>query len=86
MLWTIAVILFILWILGFFVIHVGGGLIHILLVIAVIVIIYRLVTGRPARRLEGVHLAAATPLLGVMLPSAIRSELEGGGSILHPSA
>ena len=30
MLWTIAVILFILWILGFFVVHVGGGLIHIL--------------------------------------------------------
>ena len=47
MLWTIAVILFILWILGFFVVNVGGGLIHILLVIAVIVIIYRLVTGRP---------------------------------------
>jgi uncharacterized protein DUF5670 len=47
MLWTIAVILFILWILGFFVVHVGGGLIHLLLVIAVIVIIYRLVTGRP---------------------------------------
>jgi hypothetical protein len=46
MLWTIAVILFILWILGFS-LHVGGGLIHILLVIAVIVIIYRLVTGRP---------------------------------------
>jgi hypothetical protein len=47
MLWTIAVILFILWILGFLVVHVGGGLIHLLLVIAVIVIIYRLVTGRP---------------------------------------
>ena len=47
MLWTIAVILFILWILGFFVVHVGGGLIHLLLVIAVIVIVYRLVTGRP---------------------------------------
>jgi hypothetical protein len=46
MLWTIAVILFILWILGF-ALHVGGGLIHILLVIAVIVIIYRLFTGRP---------------------------------------
>jgi len=28
-------------------VHVGGGLIHLLLVIAVIVIIYRLVTGRP---------------------------------------
>ena len=47
MLWTIAVILLILWVLGFSVVHVGGGLIHILLVIAVIVIIYRLITGRP---------------------------------------
>ncbi|HET7710956.1 MAG TPA: lmo0937 family membrane protein [Gemmatimonadaceae bacterium] len=47
MLWTIAMVLLILWILGFFVVNVGGGLIHILLVIAVIVIIYRLVTGRP---------------------------------------
>jgi len=47
MLWTIAVILFILWILGFFIVNVGGGLIHLLLVIAVIVIVYRLVTGRP---------------------------------------
>jgi hypothetical protein len=46
MLWTIAVILFILWLLGFFVVHVGGGLIHVLLVIAVIVIVYRLVTGQ----------------------------------------
>lgn len=47
MLWTIAVILVILWILGFFVVNVGGGLIHLLLVIAVIVIVYRLITGRP---------------------------------------
>jgi Family of unknown function (DUF5670) len=47
MLWTIAVILFILWALGFFVVHVGGGLIHLLLVIAVIVVVYRLITGRP---------------------------------------
>jgi hypothetical protein len=46
MLWTIAVILFILWLLGAFVIHVGGGLIHLLLVIAVIVILYRLITGQ----------------------------------------
>jgi hypothetical protein len=48
MLWTIAVILFILWLLGFAVFHVAGGLIHILLVLAVIAIIWRLVTGRPA--------------------------------------
>jgi uncharacterized protein DUF5670 len=46
MLWTIAVILFVLWLLGAFVVHVGGGLIHLLLVIAAVVIVYRLVTGR----------------------------------------
>ena len=45
MLWTIAVILLVLWILGFS-FHVAGGLIHLLLVIAVIVVIIRLVTGR----------------------------------------
>lgn len=47
MLWTIAIILFILWILGFTVFHLGA-IIHLLLVVAVIVIIYRLVTGRSA--------------------------------------
>ncbi|HEY7806666.1 MAG TPA: lmo0937 family membrane protein [Croceibacterium sp.] len=46
MLWTIAVILVILWLLGFLAFHIGGGLIHILLVLAVIVIIWQLVTGR----------------------------------------
>ena len=48
MLWTIAVILFVLWLLGFAVLHVGGGLIHLLLVLAVIAVVWRLVTGRPA--------------------------------------
>lgn len=46
MLYAIAVVLLILWLLGFVVFHVAGGLIHLLLVIAVIVVIYRLVTGR----------------------------------------
>ena len=46
MLWTIAVVLLVLWALGFFAFHFGGGLIHILIVIALIVIVYRLVTGR----------------------------------------
>jgi hypothetical protein len=46
MLFTIALVLFILWALGFFAFHVGGGLIHALLVIAVIVIVYQLITGR----------------------------------------
>ena len=46
MLMTLAIVLIILWALGFFAIHVGGSLIHLLLVLALIVIIYRLVTGR----------------------------------------
>jgi hypothetical protein len=46
MLWTLAVILLILWALGFLAFHVGGGLIHLLLVLAVIVIIWNLVAGR----------------------------------------
>ena len=46
MLWTIALILVILWLLGFFAFHVGSGLIHILLVIAIIVILVRLIQGR----------------------------------------
>jgi len=45
MLWTIAVILVVLWLLGV-VIHIGGGLIHLLLVIAIIVVLVRLFTGR----------------------------------------
>ena len=45
LLWLIIVILLILW-LGGFALHVGGGLIHLLLVIAVIVLIFQLVTGR----------------------------------------
>jgi hypothetical protein len=48
MLLTIAIILFILWVLGAFVVHVGGGLIHLLLVIAIIVVIWNFVTGRRA--------------------------------------
>ncbi len=46
MLWTIIVILLVLWLLGAFVVPVGGSLIHILLVIAVIVLIINLVSGR----------------------------------------
>jgi hypothetical protein len=44
---TIAVILFILWILGFGVFHVAGGLIHILIVLAIIAAIVHFVRGRP---------------------------------------
>ena len=46
MLWTLAVILFVLWALGFLAFHVGGGLIHLLLVVALIVVVVRLIQGR----------------------------------------
>jgi len=46
MLGTIAAILVVLWLLGFFAFHVAGGLIHLLLVIAVIMVIMHFVTGR----------------------------------------
>ena len=45
MLWTIVVILFVLWLLGF-TMHVAGGLIHLLLVIALVVVVVRLLQGR----------------------------------------
>jgi hypothetical protein len=45
MLWTIFVILVVLWLLGF-TLHIGGGLIHILLVVAVVVLIFNLISGR----------------------------------------
>lgn len=46
MLWTVMLILVILWALGAFVVPVGGGLIHLLLVIAVVVLIFQLLSGR----------------------------------------
>lgn len=46
LLWTIIAILLILWLLGGFVIPTGGALIHVLLVIALIVLVYQLLTGR----------------------------------------
>ena len=45
MLWTIVAVLVVLWLLGL-VGNIGGGLIHALLVIAVIVVIYNVITGR----------------------------------------
>lgn len=47
MIWTIIGILVILWLIGF-IANIGGGLIHIILVVAAIVLVYQLVTGRRA--------------------------------------
>jgi len=46
MLWTIAVVLVVLWLLGMVTSYTLGGFIHVLLVIAVIVIIIRLIQGK----------------------------------------
>jgi hypothetical protein len=45
MLWTIFAILLVLWLVGLLA-HIGGGLIHLLLVVAAIVLIFNLLTGR----------------------------------------
>jgi hypothetical protein len=50
MLYTIAVVLVVLWLLGFVIFPMGGGLIHILLVLALIAIVYQLMTGRRLAR------------------------------------
>lgn len=45
MLWTIFIIVLVLWLLGFS-FHVAGGLIHILLVVALAMLVFNLITGR----------------------------------------
>ncbi len=45
MLWTIFVVLLILWLLGFS-LHIGAGLIHLLLVVALVVLVINLLSGR----------------------------------------
>jgi hypothetical protein len=46
MLWIIAAVLVVLWLLGFIVFHVSSWLIHLLLVVALIVIVINLLKGR----------------------------------------
>lgn len=46
MLWTVMAVLLILWLIGVVALPTAGALIHILLVVALIVLIYQLVTGR----------------------------------------
>jgi hypothetical protein len=47
MLWTVFVILLVMWLLGFS-FHIAGGLIHLLLVVALVVLVVNLLTGRGA--------------------------------------
>ena len=45
LLWTVLVVLVVLWLIGF-VAGIGGGLIHLLLVVAVIILVFNLLSGR----------------------------------------
>jgi Family of unknown function (DUF5670) len=45
MLWTVFVVVLVLWLLGFS-FHIAGGLIHLLLVVALIVLVFNLISGR----------------------------------------
>lgn len=45
MLWTVVVILLVLWLVGLLA-HIGGALIHLLLVVAAIVLVFNLISGR----------------------------------------
>jgi hypothetical protein len=46
MLWTVAVVLLVLWVLGMVSAHTMGGLIHILLVVAIVSVLVRVIQGR----------------------------------------
>jgi uncharacterized membrane protein YtjA (UPF0391 family) len=48
LIWTLIVILFVLWLIGLL-LHIGGGLIHIILVVCVILLVINLLSGRGAR-------------------------------------
>jgi hypothetical protein len=46
MLFTLAVIFLVLWVLGFSVFHLAGALIHVLLIVAIIVVLIRIIRGK----------------------------------------
>lgn len=48
MLWTIAIVLLVLWLLGLMTSYTLGGFIHLLLVIAIIAVLFRVIQGRRA--------------------------------------
>jgi hypothetical protein len=48
LLWALAVLFFVMWLLGFTAFHIGGGFIHLLLVLAVAVVLINIISGRRA--------------------------------------
>ena len=51
-LWSVVVVLVVLWLIGFLA-HIAGGFVHLLLIVALIVLLYNLFAGRRARRASG---------------------------------
>lgn len=80
MLWTIFVVLLILWLLGF-IGHFGGGLIHILLVIAVIVLIFNLVAAAFGLRLATCSSVAVPRFFEPCAPAMLASSFTGKGRL-----
>jgi len=48
LLWALAVLFFVMWLFGFAAFHIGGGFIHLLLVLAVAVVLINIISGRRA--------------------------------------
>jgi hypothetical protein len=48
LIWSLVVLLFVLWLIGF-IAHIGGGFVHLLLIVAVVMIVINLISGRGAR-------------------------------------
>ena len=67
MLWTIFVILLVLWLLGLVSSYTLGGFIHILLVIAIVVLILQLISGRRAYNVSNVEAMKPAGIIGIIL-------------------
>ncbi len=50
-LWSVVVVLVVLWLIGFLA-HIAGGFVHLLLIVALLVLLYNLFAGRRARRVS----------------------------------
>ncbi len=80
MLWTIAVILIVLWLLGLVTSYTMGGFIHVLLVIAIVVVLINVIQGRRAEASSGVW-NRRTRGIGPGLPSPIHRSIYDSAQI-----
>ena len=82
MLQTIAIILIILWLLGYVTANTMGGFIHVLLVIAIILILVRIISGRKPLVIASLPLMTATNIAGSSMNKTMSLALLAGGIVL----